>query len=126
MGSTAQQDVNLPSDDPWTLGDRLAKARKAARPAPLNQTELGERLGFSKATIGRYEKNPHGVGDRYLGRTIRLWALATGWSAEWIEFGTGPAIPDGDPSEPNTASDLGEQPITCNEARHGLRVLEAA
>ena len=131
MGSTAQQGAHLPNDRPWTLGDRLAKARTKARKDgvtyKLSQEALGERLGFSRNTVGRYEADQP-VDDHYLARTVRLWGFTTGWSYEWLMHGTGPCYADGTdgPDGAATPSGLPEQGFGCIPAQRRLVVVEAA
>jgi len=64
----------------WTLGDRLAKARKIAG---LNTLELADKLGISRNTITNYEK-----GHTHPSRAIILaYESVTGVPAWWIEDG---------------------------------------
>ena len=54
----------------WSIADRLRKAREAAG---LEQRDLAERAGISRATISNAER---GVGNPNLA-TLRAWAEAT-------------------------------------------------
>jgi transcriptional regulator with XRE-family HTH domain len=63
----------------WTLGERLAKAR---RHAGLNQDEMAEKFGVSHATIAKWEVNkgqPRNFMDR-----IHQWSEITGVSETWL------------------------------------------
>lgn len=127
MGRSAKQAAHLPSGDPWTLGDRLAKARKAAILNPhsqdgpgelvkLSQKELGIRCGFSQPTVVKYETGNHEVAADVLRRAVAAWALATGYSFEWLMHGTGPWYAGGPAPEPDTASDLPDRNLRYNTA----------
>jgi len=70
-------DVLIPA---WTLGDRLAKARKIAG---LNTLELADRLGISRNSITNYEKG-HTRPNRAV---ILAYESVTGVPAWWIEGG---------------------------------------
>lgn len=85
---------------PWTIGERLAKARRGSIHGPFTQQELAERLALVRATVGRYENDMIPTGE--LKRAVVAWAMATGWSYEWILTGTGPWLRDGK----DTASDV--------------------
>jgi len=63
----------------WTVADRLRKAREAAG---MEQTQLAQVAGISRATISAAEN-----GSRPARATMRLWALATGVPLVWIETG---------------------------------------
>ena len=128
MGSTSNQQHDHPSTDPWTLGDRLAKARNGARPHPLNQTELGERLGLTRATIGKYEAGRMPKDEEK--RTVMAWAMATGWSYAWLRDGTGPWLADGTDGpgggQANTPSGLPGRGFGWNAPQRRLVAVEAA
>lgn len=64
----------------WSVGDRLRKAREYAR---LEQRELAERAGLSRATISNAER---GVGNPNL-ETLQAIAAATGVSLAWLVAG---------------------------------------
>lgn len=64
----------------WTLGDRLAKARKLAG---LSQQELADALYVSRNTVNNWE-NDH---TRPSGRKVAAWALRTGVDPVWITSG---------------------------------------
>lgn len=74
----------------WTLGDRLAKARRAAG---YSVNAAAAHFGLNPKTINNYES------DRTTpGRAVVLqWALWTGYDARWLEHGI---EPDGDPGTP--------------------------
>ena len=59
--------------------DRLVKARETAG---LSQTEMGEEIGASRATVSRWER---GLGIKK--STILLYSMRTGVPVEWIETG---------------------------------------
>ena len=94
----------------WTLADRLRKAREEAG---LEQLELAEISGISRAAISNAERGsttPHRS-------TLMLWAMATGVSLEWIQTGEIPAETDEAPAEETGASsesrlsDLNRRPV---------------
>lgn len=64
----------------WTLGDRLAKARRVAG---VSRDEMAEYLGFSPQAVSNYEA------DRRVPKlgVIRLWAMRTGVELEWLRYG---------------------------------------
>ena len=64
----------------WTLGDRLAKAR---RTAGVGREEMADYLGVSAQAISNYEN------DRRIPKlgVLRLWALQTGVSLDWLRYG---------------------------------------
>jgi transcriptional regulator with XRE-family HTH domain len=64
----------------WTLGDRLAKARRRAR---LTQDEMAAACLVSRQTVNTWENDGH-VPAR---RKIVAWALRTGVDPVWIESG---------------------------------------
>lgn len=63
----------------WTVADRLRKARESAG---LEQRQLADRAGISRATISAAEN-----GSRPARATMRLWAMACGVPLSWIETG---------------------------------------
>lgn len=69
----------------WTIGDRLAKARRAAG---LNQSEMAERIRIGRRSITRYEQS-----DSPPWPILAAYSEVTGVPIYWIEKGTG------DPSE---------------------------
>jgi transcriptional regulator with XRE-family HTH domain len=66
--------ATLPS---WSVGDRLRKAREAAG---LEQRQLAEAAGISRATISNAER---GVGTPHL-NTLQRWATVTGVPVAWL------------------------------------------
>ena len=64
----------------FTINDRLRKAREIAG---LEQSELADRMGVSRGTVGNNESGK--VSVRPI--TIKAWALATGVDAHWLETG---------------------------------------
>src|SRR6266568_2172432 len=66
----------------WTLSDRLRKARIHAG---LEQTDLEDQTGISRASISNYEN-----GKTVPSKPVLLsWALACGVDLDWLS-GTGP------------------------------------
>jgi transcriptional regulator with XRE-family HTH domain len=82
--STSTERLNRP-DLAWTMGDRMAKARKVLG---LTQAEMADRLEVSRQSVVNYE-NDH---TRPYRRTLRQWAEITGVTTEWI---TGPTRDNG-------------------------------
>jgi transcriptional regulator with XRE-family HTH domain len=70
------------------MGDRLRKARETAG---LDQAELAELMGISRASVTNAEKGHHGVRKIVL----NAWALATGVPVSWLETGV-----EGEPEDP--------------------------
>ena len=68
------------ADPVWTLGDRMWKARKFAG---LEQTDVAERLGVSRALVSRWERDLSDPGTRQL----REFAEMTGVSTAWLMWG---------------------------------------
>ena len=64
----------------WTLGDRLAKAR---RRHGWNQAEMADRLGISRRSISRYEED-HARPSRAV---LIAWAQVTDTPLAWLEGG---------------------------------------
>jgi transcriptional regulator with XRE-family HTH domain len=62
---------------PWTLGDRLRKAREFAG---LHQTELAAEIGIGRSSLIKYERNqaqpPRSV--------LIAWALRCAVDYEWL------------------------------------------
>lgn len=99
-------ELQTAASGPWTIGERLAKARRGSTDGPLNQEALAERLGLVRATIGRYEAGK--IPDNELKRTVVAWAFATGWRYEWLLTGRGPWLRDGTdpgPQDGNSGSE---------------------
>lgn len=78
-----RSEEEFPGEPQWTLGDRLAKAR---RHAGLEQGEMAEKLGVSRAAVSAWE-NDHNKPNRgewdLLSLTAR-WAELTGVRLEWL------------------------------------------
>lgn len=72
----------------FTLGDRLGKA---LRYGDVSASDMALYLDVHRNTISAY------VNDRQpvKGGTLRLWALRTGVSMEWLEHGVGTVGPPG-------------------------------
>ena len=64
----------------WTVSDRLRKARETAG---LDQAQLAERAGLSRATVSNAERGV-GIPQR---ATLLVWAMATGVDPEWLMAG---------------------------------------
>lgn len=83
----------------WDLGDRLRKARTTTG---LGIVEFAEKMGISRATVSAAEsgKNePHK-------NTVKMWALATGVSYEWLLNGKTPPPGNGDGVEDGAPSQI--------------------
>lgn len=80
----------------WTLGDRLAKARRHAR---LSTTEMAEELGFGRYTIHNYESDR----TRPNKGTLMLWAIRCDVDYEWL-VGNTAEVPDTPPTQERTAT----------------------
>lgn len=83
-------DTSVP---PWTLADRLVKAR---RKVGMSQEEMAEQIGLSRQSIAKFE----------VGKPMRLayvvaWAEACRVPLDWLRYGLGdwnePALPPVDP-----------------------------
>jgi transcriptional regulator with XRE-family HTH domain len=61
----------------WSLGDRLAKARRFAG---LEQSDLADEWGLSSQVISKYERDKS-VPKRVI---IKAWALKTGVPLSWL------------------------------------------
>ncbi|RXZ51919.1 helix-turn-helix domain-containing protein [Agromyces binzhouensis] len=81
-------DPNRDKHPAWSLADRLRKAREEAG---LEQAELAEIAGLSRATISAAE-NGH---RRPAKATIAMWALATGVSRDWLAGETDSSLDPG-------------------------------
>ena len=78
----------------WNTSDRLRKAREFAE---LEQMDLADMAGISRATISAAENG------RHISRaSMRLWALACGVSYEWIETGCTPRDLNPEPTDSGT------------------------
>ena len=65
----------------WTRGDRLRAAREHCDGSP-SQAEFAQRIGFSKNTVQRYERDADGA-DKPI--VIVQWARVTGFAYEWLQ-----------------------------------------
>lgn len=61
----------------WSLGDRLARARKSAG---IRSGEMGDRLGVTRTSIGNWEAGRH-VPSAVV---LRVWAEETGVPLWWL------------------------------------------
>lgn len=77
----------------WTLGDRLAKAR---RHAGVSRAAMAAYLGISPSAISTYEVDTR---EPKL-QTLRLWAVRTGVPLPWLVDGDLP--PAGQMDAPST------------------------
>lgn len=73
---------------------QAARLHMARYLAGLEMTELSRRTGISRGTIAHYEKLNYD--KRRTPAYIRLWAMATGHSYEWLSGGV-PTSTDGAP-----------------------------
>lgn len=62
---------------PWTLGDKLAKARRCAG---LEQAEMAIACGVSRALVSKWERD---ASEPSVSQAM-TWAQATGVSFEWL------------------------------------------
>ena len=72
----------------FTIHDRLRKAREASG---LDQHQLAEAMGVSRATVSNYET---GFSSKPRKIVLNAWAMATGVPIQWIETGTAPGAGD--------------------------------
>jgi transcriptional regulator with XRE-family HTH domain len=88
----------------WSVSDRLRKAREHAG---LDQDQLARFAALSRATISAAEN-----GRTHLrSSSMRLWAISTGVSLEWLETGEAPpADADGAPDVKRARRDSNPQP----------------
>lgn len=77
----------------WTLGDRLAKARKMAG---LSQQDMADRLFISRTSVNNWE-NDH---NRPTARKVAAWAGVTGVDFVWITAGDDGWAPRGSNPQP--------------------------
>jgi transcriptional regulator with XRE-family HTH domain len=63
----------------WSLGDRLAKARRFAG---LDQDQMAEKFGKSRATISTWERDESQ--PRNFQRVIEQWGEITGVDPAWL------------------------------------------
>lgn len=74
----------------WTLGERLAKARKDG--AGLNQEQMADKLNVSPSTLAAWESDRNRPRD--LAGIARQWSDITGIDPAWIlGFRTGSFSP---------------------------------
>ncbi|WP_130866646.1 helix-turn-helix domain-containing protein [Acidipropionibacterium timonense] len=98
--TTQPREVQVPV---WTQADRLRKAREFAG---LDQTELADAMGVSRASISASER---GLSQpRRL--TVRAWAMACGVPASWLETGQAPHPEDEGPGGLRARRDSNPQP----------------
>ena len=79
----------------WSLSDRLRKAREITG---LDQTQFGDELGVSRATVSNAER----ARTKPTRLLMRAWAFRTGVPLQWLETGKAPTDgpgPDGAHSE---------------------------
>jgi transcriptional regulator with XRE-family HTH domain len=73
----------------FDLADRM---RKALRTAAVGSTEIADYLGVARATVSNWI-NGHVTPSK---QTLRLWALRTGVSFDWLQTGENPHQLDAD------------------------------
>jgi transcriptional regulator with XRE-family HTH domain len=95
-----------------TTADRLRIARIEAA---LGQAELAQRIGCAKGTVTNYEDRKNAAKRKDI--VLRQWALATGFSFDWLKYGV-----DTTP----TQGDAQSRWMTRGTSRHGTRHLTAA
>lgn len=78
----------------WTLGDRMAKARRSAG---IGSQNMADYLDMTRQTITNYETDR----TRPPRSVLIAWALSTGVPFEWLD--TGQESPDG-PGDQGIAS----------------------
>lgn len=73
----------------FDLADRM---RKALRTAGVGSTEIADYLGVARATVSNWI-NGHVTPSK---QTLRLWAMRTGVSFDWLQTGENPHQLDAD------------------------------
>jgi transcriptional regulator with XRE-family HTH domain len=86
----------------WTLGDRMAKARRASG---VSSYAMAAHLGVSRNTIGRWE-NGHTTPTKSV---VIVWSQVTGAPIDWLA--------GDDLDGPFPTADLPIQPSPCNLQR---------
>lgn len=87
LGCAKLSDMAQIAAPPWTLGDRLTKARKFAG---LSQTDLADYLGIARRSITSYENDE----TRPSRAVLIAWALRCDVPLDWLEHGErGPDSP---------------------------------
>ena len=92
----------------FELNDRLRKAREHSG---HDQGQLAEIMGVSRGTISNAERATHGVRPI----VVKMWAMATGVDARWLETGQAPHRSGGPQSY--TARDSNSEPIDLESPR---------
>lgn len=119
-------DTSVP---PWTLADRLTKARRIAG---LTQDDMAERIGLSRQSIAKFE----------VGKPVRLayvvaWADTCQVPLDWLRYGLGdwneprvpPPYPGSDQPRRKFAWSMGAETDDAEDAPAGRQmdqVLNAA
>lgn len=86
----------VPQVPQWSLGDRLAKAR---RHASLSGADLADRIGVSRNTVTNYEQE-----KVHMRRPVLIaWAFACGVPFDWLVSG-------------DTTTEQGRQSNACTTA----------
>lgn len=89
--------------------------KKARELAGLNQDEMSAATGISRGTVSHLELDKAPLKVSYL----KLWAMATGVPAEWLENGDQPIGPTPGPGESTTPETSALAQLTRNKrARH--------
>jgi len=95
---SAQSNITYGAIPPWTLTDRLIKARTFAR---LEQQDIADYLGLARSAIGHFEQ----------GRRVPRLAYLRGWAQrcevdfDWLVTGEAPEAPGPDLGGPSTYRD---------------------
>lgn len=93
-----------PRVPPWTMGDKLRKAREESG---LEQTELARELGISRGTVTNYERG-HVTPRKAV---VMAWAMRTGVPAEWLFDSENPRPVGPDGGEVLPRLDSNQQPF---------------
>lgn len=71
------------TDEGWTLGDRLATARRLAR---MEQADVAERLGVTPKTVSRWETNTTTPDFDHVVRFARITRQPLTWFEDVIDL----------------------------------------
>jgi transcriptional regulator with XRE-family HTH domain len=97
MAWTADSTGSVPS---WSLGDRLAKARKVA---DVTAQQLAADIGISRDSVRRYEADDFTP----KAHVLMAWALRCGVPYVWLATGETP------PNNPEGGVDLPDSSFPC-------------
>lgn len=106
----------------WDVADRL---RKSLRVCHMEQQEMADYLGVSRNTVSGWVNGARTPDTR----TLRLWAMRTGASFNWLKDGT-PAPDDDGGGEELPKADLvgsaaGRNKVTSLYKNEGTRMEDA-